>query len=128
MNEKKFHFIRRRELLIILAIAAAAALGIILPSFLGSGGKTAVIQYGDIVRRVNLSESGVFTLEDCGETVFEIADGKIRVREAVCPDKICEKTGYIGYAGQSIICVPEKIVITVESGSDESNTANVTVG
>lgn len=46
-----------------------------------------------------------------GETVVEIKDGKVRVREAHCPNRLCEKQGWI--AKGSIVCLPNRIVITV---------------
>ena len=42
-----------------------------------------------------------------------IKDGKAWVKEADCPDKICAKHRPISRSGESIICLPHKLVITV---------------
>ncbi len=46
-----------------------------------------------------------------GNTVVEIKDGKVRVREAHCPNRLCEKQGWISKG--AIVCMPNHIVITV---------------
>jgi hypothetical protein len=38
--------------------------------------------------------------------------------DADCPDKLCEKQGKISKNGQSIICLPNKIVIKINSDTD----------
>ena len=50
-----------------------------------------------------------------GDTVIEIRDGKVRVREAHCPRQICVKQGWISRG--AIICLPNRIVITVGGGA-----------
>mgnify|MGYP006297219959 CR=1 FL=1 len=52
-----------------------------------------------------------------GTSVIEAHKGKVRVKEApdADPEKICEKTGWIETPGPSIICVPNKISIWIES-------------
>ncbi|MDA8239549.1 MAG: NusG domain II-containing protein [Nitrospiraceae bacterium] len=46
-----------------------------------------------------------------GDTVVEIKDGKVRVKEAHCPNRLCEKQGWISRG--AIVCLPNHIVITV---------------
>ena len=50
-----------------------------------------------------------------------IKDGYAYLTYADCPDHTCVKTGKIKYAGQSIICLPNKVAIIVrekDSGVD----------
>lgn len=48
-----------------------------------------------------------------------IDSGNVHVENAECPDKICEHSGSISKANQAIVCLPGRIVITVDS-DDES--------
>lgn len=52
-----------------------------------------------------------------GITIVEAHKGKVRVKEAPVndPEKICEKTGWISSPGPSIICIPNKLSITIKS-------------
>lgn len=47
-----------------------------------------------------------------------IEDGFAAVFEASCPDKICVKHKKVSKAGESIICLPNKLVVTIVSESD----------
>lgn len=51
-----------------------------------------------------------------GEAVLEIEDGKIRVlpmpRET-CPLQICSSVGWIEKPGQAIVCLPNRMIITI---------------
>lgn len=49
---------------------------------------------------------------------FEIADGGVRVKSSDCPDKICVKTGLVSHEGMSAVCMPNRVIVTVE-GTDE---------
>ncbi len=128
MNKRRFHFISRKELLILAAVLVAAVAALLILGKLGEKGNCAVIRCGDVTETVSLDNNREFTVDGCGETVFEVSDGKIRIKTAVCPDKICSETGYISRAGQSIVCVPEKIVIAISGAESDENTADVTVG
>ena len=45
-----------------------------------------------------------------------IENGAARVVEASCPDQICVNQGAVRYEGESIVCLPHKLVVTVEGG------------
>ena len=45
-----------------------------------------------------------------GVCVAEIKDGKVRMLESPCPDKVCLKTGWLSANG-TIVCLPQKVVI-----------------
>lgn len=49
---------------------------------------------------------------------IEIKNGRVRVIEAHCPNKICEGMGWIDKAGDSIVCVPNRLVIKLIGGGE----------
>lgn len=51
-------------------------------------------------------------------------DGSIAVLEADCPDHICVKTGRVNMQGQSIACLPNKIIIKI-SAEDASEVEGI---
>ncbi len=82
--------------------------------------KEAIPQGADVVVDVNGKTAYTFALDKdrtfsvpgpCGETVIEIKDKKVRVKEAHCPNKLCEKQGWV--AKGAIVCLPNRIVISV---------------
>ncbi|MBQ7357753.1 MAG: NusG domain II-containing protein [Clostridia bacterium] len=50
-----------------------------------------------------------------GYNVLVIKDGEAYVRDASCPDGICSSHRPIRYNGQSIVCLPNKVVIEIRS-------------
>lgn len=51
-----------------------------------------------------------------GDNIIEIKDGGICMKDADCPDKLCVHMGTISKMGQSVICLPHKLVIEVTDG------------
>lgn len=56
-----------------------------------------------------------------GYNKIEIGDGKVRVIEADCPDKLDVKRGWISNQGEIIVCLPNRMVVEIKS---EKNTVN----
>ena len=50
---------------------------------------------------------------------LEIRGGEIRMTEADCPDQICVSRGLIRKSGQSIVCLPHRLVIRLEQLGDQ---------
>ena len=49
-----------------------------------------------------------------------IRDGKAYVEEASCPDGICASHKPISREGESIVCLPHRVVITVQTAQGEN--------
>ena len=78
-----------------------------------------IIQNGQLIRRVSLSQPTRFTIEwEDGYNIIEVSDGKIRIIESDCRDQICVKHGAL--TGHTpIVCLPHKLVI--QAGSEPSD-------
>lgn len=95
----------------VIAIVLVCALAIWLyPVFSEHGGKARIKQGGE-VKTISLNKEEIIELDGATVKVFE---GKIAITESDCPDKVCVKTGEISKKGESIVCVPNGIVITIE--------------
>ena len=62
-----------------------------------------------------LSENREYIIEgyDKGTNTLVIEDGKAWVKDTSCPDHLCEKMGKISSVGQSIICLPNRVVVEI---------------
>lgn len=54
---------------------------------------------------------------DTGNVVI-MDKGQIFMESATCPDKLCTRQGKISLSGQSIICLPHKVVVRIKDISD----------
>jgi len=52
-----------------------------------------------------------------GETRIQIMDGKARVVDSPCPDKLCVLSGAIDSPGQWIACLPNGVMLRIGGGS-----------
>lgn len=108
--------IRRGDLILAASLLAfSAALGILFLVSQPEPKYVSVRLDGTEITRLPLNRDCRYTIGS-GNTI-EIAGGSVRMIDADCPDKICVKTGSVSRSGQSIVCAPHKIVITVV-GSD----------
>ena len=53
-----------------------------------------------------------------GYNLLVIKDGKATVTDASCPDGICSAHRPISREGESIVCLPNKVVVTVNGKSN----------
>ncbi|MCH3963746.1 MAG: NusG domain II-containing protein [Clostridium sp.] len=58
----------------------------------------------------------------------EVEKGRIRISDSDSPQKIGMKMGWISEPGESVICIPYKLVIEIEGKSSEKNNIDAVVG
>lgn len=110
----------------ILIIAVAAVIGVIIffAAKDAGGNPTAVITVdGEEIQRIDLTraEDGVITLDTSPEVTLEIENSKIRFINSHCPDKTCEKSGFLSEVGDTAACVPAKTIVTVTGDGKSSD-------
>ncbi len=125
MKEKKnlsgFHL--RNDIIFIAALLFLATVGIIyLFVFRESGDTVKVTVDGELYGVYSLSENitkDIHTGDD-GEGLNRliIEDGRAHIETATCPDGICVSHPPVFRNGESIVCLPNKVVVTVITRSD----------
>lgn len=58
------------------------------------------------------------TVDIEGKNTLVVEDGAAYMEEADCPDQICVRHRRISRNGESIICLPNQVVISVKSSED----------
>ncbi len=109
-----------RNDLILLFSVLAFALAVFLIFFLGgSAGERVVIKIdGECVRELSLYENTSIDIDFGVDSEFKnrlvIEDGGAYVSEANCPDGICKAHRAISKCGETVICLPHRLVIEIE--------------
>lgn len=109
----------------LIALAALLLAGVIAVSGAtrGTAGTlTAVItQDGRTLRTIALTglrERIVFTVDGAYENTIVAEDGAIWFEEATCPQKTCVHMGRLTRAGQTAVCLENKVMIKLVGSED----------
>lgn len=111
--------VSKKEVLVLLALFLVLAViaGIFYATRPG-GAKVRITvdgeEYGTYPLAVN--KTIPITGADGQENVVEISGGTVFMKSATCPNQICVHTGRISKEGQSIVCLPNKVTVTVTGG------------
>ena len=122
-----------RDILVVLAVVAlAAASALTVWPGRDSGSLTAVVTAdGEELDRFAPADlaAGPRTYTHNGYTLTVTAeDGGLRVSEADCPTQDCVHTGAISRSGQSIVCLPARIIIQLTGGQADPGGVDVVIG
>ena len=122
-------------LVVLLVVVLAAVCALAVWSRGNDGGElTAVVTVdGTEVERIELDRlNGVVERVYSGGgyalRVSMAPDGGVRVEEADCPTQDCVHTGTITRTGQSIVCLPARIIIRLEGGTVDKDAPDVVIG
>ena len=134
-------FIRKADIIlfiVLVAIGLAASAALTLShGEAGSSSKVIIESGGDLYARYPLSEDRTVVVpapkqiaadapsaDTDGEAsaqydyynVVVISGGTVSVTEASCKNQVCVKHGVISRPGESIVCLPNRLVVTIEGG------------
>ena len=116
--------IRKTDLYLIaglLLVAVTLFVGIRLYGKMTTTEAVAVVtvdgkEYGRYPLEKNHTET--IHLSDGSYNTFEVKDGYVSMTDASCPDQICVNHSRISKKNEKIVCLPDKVVITVENGEE----------
>ena len=109
------------ELVILLALIIGCLCWWRL-SAAGEPGVCALVTWnGEQVLEIPLDRDGFYVLEQDPTVRFEVKNGAVAFVDATCPDRICEREGYLSKAGQTAVCLPRRTsLVIVGAGGEET--------
>lgn len=110
---------KKYDIFIVAVILLFAVIMIFLNLIIPQKGITGVKVTVDGVLAVSTTQEGLYPIEKDGKHLLtvEFYQGKVRVKESTCDNQICVRTGWISNAGQTIVCLPYKIVVEPMGGT-----------
>ncbi len=89
-------------------------------AFLKSGEKVCIYVDSREYKTVSLNENITLNIEtEYGKNTVVVNNGEVFIEETDCPNKLCRKSK-ISRAGQSIVCLPNRVSILIEGKTKES--------
>lgn len=116
------------DVVLVLAVGILSVI-LILQGISQAGGsslRVRVLAEGRQVAEMDLPQGRRSLVVDGfqGESHVEIEGGRVRMVDSACPDKLCVRTGWISRPGQSIVCLPNRVVIEIVSGEGGPDVIN----
>lgn len=117
---EKDTLIKKKDILLIAGILIVAFAGLLVFHFTQKNGDMVVVTVDGVVYKeypLNKEIAVDITGANGGTNHLVIKDGYADVTDASCPDKICVKSRKISKTGESIICLPNKVVVKIEGNN-----------
>ncbi|WP_156857901.1 NusG domain II-containing protein [Oceanobacillus sp. AG] len=126
-----YRTVKRWDIIIVIALVILSFLPFVIFTFIqtkyadGESVSVAVISVdNEEVQRVTLTgNEGVEVFDilssDSNYNIVEVIDEEIRVKSANCPDQIDVHQGFISKPGETIVCLPHRMIIEIQTMSDE---------
>lgn len=122
-SENTVDFKRRNDIILIIVLLFISAAVLVYLFFFRSGGNTVRVTidgelYGVFSLSQNITENIPSGKEGTEHNCLVIKDGRAQIRSASCPDGICVSHSPIFRNGESIVCLPNRVVVTVFTDKD----------
>ncbi len=114
---------RKTDLILILGLVIVFGVILLVINLLKSPGNMVLVSIdGQPKESFPLSQDLEYVIEgyNGGTNTLVIKDGCAYLKDTSCPDHLCEMMGKIKDVGQSVICLPNRVVVEI-IGDGKSN-------
>ena len=122
----RMYKMRRLKNDLILIIAFVVAVFVVFSVFLitRKDGDTVKVKINGVTTaeyKLNQDFTTVIDSYNNGKNTLVIENGSVYIKDADCPDKICENHRPISKSGETIVCLPNRLIIIIERSKGENN-------
>ena len=103
----------RIDIIIIASLLLLSVLVLLISQLTRSEGASVTVTVdGVTVGEYPLSRNAEYTING-GTNILTVKDGVAFMSYSSCPDHVCENTGKAKYVGEQIVCLPNKVTVTI---------------
>ena len=116
-----FRIIKKADIILFIClILIGGALSYLAFSGSSTGDLVVVKVNGEIYGKYSLSKDRTITVNRDGHmNKITIKGGKVQVSKSNCKNQVCVKQGSISTTHQSIVCIPNRVVVSIEGKDGE---------
>ena len=100
---------------VIIVLVLALALAVALPFYLRPSDRLTceIVQDGTVVKTIALTDTvqETVTIEGAVTNHIQVIAEGVRFAESDCPDQVCVRSGLLTRAGQSAVCLPNRVIV-----------------
>ncbi len=106
------HCVKKGDIVIICSVVIAFVLSmVLLVSFSAQGSRVVITQNSDVIYQQSIKKD---TVVEIGTNTIVIKNGIVHMENATCKNQICVKSGKISKKGESIVCLPNKVIVEIK--------------
>ncbi len=112
--------VKKKDIILIAVVLVVAIAGLLVFYLTQKSGDTVVVTIDGVIyneyplnKDIEVDIPGI----NGGTNHLVIKDGFADMTDADCPDKICVDSRKISKTGESIICLPNKVVVKIEGNT-----------
>ena len=105
----------KSDIKLVFILLIISIIGIVCFKIFSKKGSSAYVYHdGNLVLVIDLGIDNDYVVEgELGDVFIEVLNGKIKVEDETSPLHLCSKQGFISNSNESIICLPNKVVINI---------------
>lgn len=121
MEMKDKYTTKKRDIVLAAVLLILGVTGVLIVKYGLKSGNTVDVYIDDkLVQTIDLSVDDEYTFQtDKGSNTVEVRNGAVSMKSADCPDKVCVRMGTKNRNGETITCLPHKLVIEVHGGQEQ---------
>lgn len=115
--------VKKMDIILLVTIIIVAMIIFIFYKFNLKDGNTVIVYYNNnIIYTHSLGDDTEKTIKTpLGINKIIISDGKVKMIEADCPDKLCIYQKSINKVGENIVCLPHKLIVKIINNKSQEN-------
>lgn len=105
----------KSDIKLVVILLVVSIIGVLCFSFFSKKGESAYVYYGgNPVLTIDLSIDNDYVVAgELGDVFIVVRGGKIKVEDETSPLHLCSLQGFIDSELESIVCLPNKVVINI---------------
>ena len=110
--------LKKYDIIAIICVAVIVIISYITVNLLRNDEADTVVIYvdGKIEKKLDLNKNQEYKVNvDNGYNIIRIKDKKAKIKESDCSNQTCVNMGTISKDGQTLICLPHKVEVTIVS-------------
>lgn len=121
MEMKDKYTTKKRDTVLAAVLLILGVTGVLIVKYGLKSGNIADVYIDDkLVQTIDMSVDDEYTFQtDKGSNTVEVRNGAVSMKSADCPDKVCVRMGTKNRNGETITCLPHKLVIEVHGGQEQ---------
>lgn len=108
---------QKKEILLIIFILFIACILLLVNRIVFSkpARQVEISVNGEVIKTLSLNQDREILVNGYkgGTNRVVIKDQKVHISEATCPDKLCIHQGWIEHTGESLVCLPNRVIVRI---------------